>query len=340
MKKIAALLSVCTLLVGCSATAHQAGEQNPSEAHSASGSSEGAFTIGLTYIPDVQFAPMYIAHDKGFFADEGLDITLRHHGAQEALFGAMSNGEEDIVFAGGDEMLQAASTGIDVVNWATMYQRYPVVLITRQDSPIHSPADLAGHSVGLPGPYGENYYGLLAMMQSYSLANVDVQYIGYTQAAALASGQVDAIIGFTNNDAVVMRDSGMDIREIPLVAGDLPLVGVGLGSPRDAINPVAFAKILHALQKACEYASEHRDEALDIVAHYVPSLRDPAQRARAGQVLDATLALYTGSSVFGSQNTATWEAMAQFLKQSKVIDRVPDLPAYTTAVLDQWAGGK
>jgi len=46
-------------------------------------------TIGLTYIPNVQFSPFYVARDQGLFAEQGLDVTLRHHGAQEDSFGAL-----------------------------------------------------------------------------------------------------------------------------------------------------------------------------------------------------------------------------------------------------------
>ncbi|XCB30091.1 ABC transporter substrate-binding protein [Arcanobacterium hippocoleae] len=143
-------------------------------------------TVGLTYIPDVQFAPLYIAEAKGYFQDAGLDVKLRHHGAQEALLGALQSGTEDIVFAGGDEMMQGRSTGIKVVNWATMYQKYPVVLIAPKSAGITKWEDLTGKKVGLPGPYGENYYGLLAALEIHNLQDkVQIEFIGYTQTAAL-----------------------------------------------------------------------------------------------------------------------------------------------------------
>lgn len=291
-----------------------------------------ALTIGLTYIPDVQFAPVYVALEKGYFADEGLDVTIRHHGAQESLLGALQSGEEDVVFAGGDEMMQARSTGVDVVNWATMYQRYPVVLIAKADSGITSPADLAGKSVGLPGPYGENYFGLLAMQKAYGLDDMQVDYIGYTQAAALSSGQVDAIIGFTNNDAVSMRHSGIDVVEMPLVEGDLPLVGVGLGSIN--VEPETMAKVLAAMERATVDAAADIEGTLDIVTGYVPTLAEPDQRELAGKVLEATLKLYTGGDSFGAQDEQAWEAMSAFLEDNGLLEQpVPATEAYTLDVL-------
>ncbi|PIN51931.1 thiamine biosynthesis protein [Trueperella pyogenes] len=328
MKKILAFLAV-VLLGACSSTPSGA----PTSA-TTSAAAANTVTIGLTYIPDVQFAPVYVALEKGYFAKEGLEVTIRHHGAQESLLGALQSGEEDIVFAGGDEMLQARSTGVDVVNWATMYQRYPVALIAKADSGISSPADLAGKSVGLPGPYGENYFGLLAMQKAYGLNDLKVEYIGYTQSAALSSGQVDAIIGFANNDAVSMRHAGIDVVELPLVEKDLPLVGVGLGSMA-GFDKETMAKFLTAMDHATQDAAADLPGTFEIVKRYVPALVEPDKRELAGKVLRATLDLYTGGAAFGEQQSATWEAMADFLKETGVLEAPVDVnEAYTKAVLE------
>src|SRR5699024_953584 len=84
-------------LAGCSGETHEAGD---------GGGSDGLpqLTLGLTYVPNVQFAPFYLAAQQGYFEDAGVDVTLRHHGESEDLFGALTGGSEDVVVAGGDEM--------------------------------------------------------------------------------------------------------------------------------------------------------------------------------------------------------------------------------------------
>ncbi|MBR6459658.1 MAG: ABC transporter substrate-binding protein [Actinomycetaceae bacterium] len=322
-KSLFALTAVCALaLGGCSSTSDDADTKDATP-----------ITVGLTYIPDIQFAPMYVAVEKGYFTDEGLDVTLRHHGAQEALLGALESGDEDVVFAGGDEMMQGRSTGIDVVNWATMYQQYPVTLIVPEDSDIQSPADIKGKKIGLPGPYGENYFAMLAMLKKQGLSEEEagIQYIGYTQAAALEAGEVDGIIGFANSDTVSIETSGIPVRTIDMVDGGLPLVGVGLGSLSENLekNKEAYQAMLRALEKAVAFAQENPEETLDITEKYVPALADKDARATAAKTLEKTLALYTGAEVFGSQNAETWEAMSAFEAENGIVEtQVPAAEAY------------
>ncbi|MDO4887953.1 MAG: ABC transporter substrate-binding protein [Actinomycetaceae bacterium] len=315
LRRLVAVASAASLfLAGCGS---DAGE------NSNSGSSGTDVTIGLTYVPDVQFAPFYVAVDRGYFADQGVDVTLRHHGAQESFFGALEKGDEDVVVAGGDEMMQARSTGVKVKNWATMYQTYPVRIIVPDDSPIHSPSDLRGKTVGLPGKHGENFFGLTAMLNAEGMTQSDlnVEYIGYTQASALSTGQVDAVLGFVNSDVVAIEAQGVKVRSIELVDGGLPLVSSGLGSTDDFLDsdPQRAEKMRKALGQAVEYMREHPEQTLDIVEKHVPELADPQRRESASKVLGASMELY-GEGEFGTQNAQTWQQMSAFMEENELLD--------------------
>ena len=333
-KKLTALTMILSLLVSlaaCSAGNKEAKSGDPSA------SQEGKdVTIGLTYVPDIQFAPLYVAEAKGYFAQQGLNVTLRHHGAQESLLGALAAGDEDITFAGGDEMMQARSTGIDVVNWATMYQQYPAVLIVPAASGITSWDQMAGKKVGLPGPYGENYYGLLAALKEHGLEDeVTPSFIGYTQTAALKDGEVDGVIGFSNSDVIALENAGIEVTTIPLSDGELPLIGVGFGSMASNIDEDAYARFLVAVQHGVEAAAADLEGTVDIAADYVPALKnDPAQRELSQKVLEATLKLYQGNAVFGAQNTVQWEKMASFMIDQQLIrEEVDSRQAFTEDIV-------
>lgn len=280
-------------------------------------------TVGLTYVPDVQFFPFYVAEDRGYFDEEGINVTLRHHGAQEGLFTALSSGDEDVVFAGAAELVVAADEGLEAQSFATMYQSYPLAIIVPDDSEISQPADLAGRSLGIPGEFGENYIALLAMQADTEIPDLDVKSIGYTQMAALTRGDVDAVIGYVNNDAVSMTAQGFGVRTIPL-AGDLPLVSVGLEARPDTIEKRGeeLAGLLRALDKAVDFAEKNREETLEIAGRYVPALGEDLEAAEG--TLDATLELYRGGEYLGAQDEERWAAMTTFLHEAGLTEKEID----------------
>lgn len=305
------LLATLVAVAGCSSSGKATAEKP------GSGGLSPQITVGLTYVPDIQFAPFYVAEKKGLFTKHKLTVKLRHHGAQEGIISALSNGSEDVLFAGGDEMMEARSNRVDVVNWATMYQKYPVTLLVPEDSPIKTTKDIEGHTIGLPQPYGENHYTMEAMLNQKGIdrSKVKVQYIGYTQAAALASHKVDGIVGFRNSDAVAAQRQGVKVRTVDLPQGELPLVGVGLGSLSSNLekNKEYYVRMLEALKEAVEWAKKNPEESVKIASEYVPALKEADNAKYARTILENTLELYAGSRTFGSQETERWNAMAQFM---------------------------
>ena len=315
-RTLAALAVPALVLAGCASTP----------------SGHGEVVIGLTYTPDVQFAPFYVAEAKGYYEDSGAEVTLRHHGASESLFGALEAGEEHLVVAGGDEMLQARSAGVPVVSVGALYEDYPAALIVPEDSPIQGPQDLAGHSIGLPGPYGQTYFFLLVLLAEAGLteAQAGVEYIGFTQQAALSAGHVDAVIGFTNNDVVQFEHAGTPVRTI--TPEQLPLAGSGIGAHED-VDAAALAAVLAATYRGVQDVIDDPEGAVAIAAEHVPGLAAPATQEAALATLEATIELYGGAD--GHQDPALWEQMAAFMGEQGLLEgEVDPAAAMTNEFLD------
>lgn len=326
--------ALLTGLAACSPTGAPSPSGSPTTSPVGTPSATGSkLTIGLTYVPDIQFAPLYVADHFGWFTAEGLDVTLRHHGAQEKLLGALQTKDEDVVFAGGGEMLQGRGEQIPVRNFATVYQNYPVAIIVPADSPIQSLADLPGHSIGLPGEYGENWFYLLAVLAEAGLtpADVDIQSIGFTQFAALTGNKVDSVVGFLNNDVVRFGEAGFAIRTLTLA--DPPLVSVGFGALDATVDSreAELAAMLRAVARGAELCTSDPQQAVQISVAYVPTLAEAEQQAHAVAVLKATTELF--GSRFGHQEPARWEAMAKFFVDHQLVrSPVPASEAFTTAI--------
>lgn len=279
-------------------------------------------TIGLTYIPNVQFSPFYLAETDGSFTAAGAQPTLRHHGASEGLFTALAAGQEQFVLAGGDELMQARSEGLDLVAVAAYFHRYPVVVIVPADSPITTLAELKGHSVGLPGKFGQNWFGLQVALKNAGLteADVEIKEIGYTQQTALSGKKVDAIVGFSNNDAVGFELAGFATRSLPISGTPdgndaVPLVPACLITTADyaKAHPEAVTAVITGMLAGVQGAVDEPDRALAVSARYVPGL--DASRDAATATLRATAELWTTADgeVDGHLDPEQWTAMADFM---------------------------
>lgn len=324
-------LGVCASLV---LSACVAGSNAGQSGSSATGDAD--VTIGLTYIPNVQFAPVYVADAQGLYNDAGVTVTVRHHGSDEGLFTALLAGQEDVVIASGDEAVVAASQGLDLVSIGQYYASYPGTVIVPADSPIATLADLKGKTIGIPGEYGSSYYATLAAIKAGGLqtSDVTISSIGYTQQAALAAGQVDAVVGFTNNDAVQMRLSGLDIREIPLDDGSTPLVAASIVTTREwaQSHPDAARAVVSATTEAMNAIAADPQVALDATAQWDTTLTDETSLGAANAVLAATVPLWLGDDARadGVQDLATWSSMVSFLSSIGVLEGDVDPSAIVT----------
>ena len=110
-------------------------------------------TVGLGYIPSVQFAQFYLADEAGYYRDAGLDVTFQNQIDPE-LITLIGQGAVDIGMGDGTSVIPARSQGIPVRYAATIYARFPSVVFGRAASGVTTPADLAGKRLGTPGRYG------------------------------------------------------------------------------------------------------------------------------------------------------------------------------------------
>lgn len=333
---VALVLAAVLGLAGCAPASTTA----PTPSAPTPSSTPVAATIGLTYIPNIQFAPFYTAADRGLYRAGGAEVTLRHHGANEGLFTALVAGEEDFVVAGGGELVQARSQGLDLVAVAQVYRDYPVALIVGEDSPITTAADLKGHSVGIPGRYGESWFGLQLLLQDAGLTtdDVDIVEIGYTAQAALATDKVDSVIGYVNNDQVQFGLAGVPTRTVPLTSGDIPLVSVVLLTTREYLeaNPDVVRAVARGSVAGIEQVVADPAGAVELAKAHIPTLDQGTNAAAARATLDATLPVLTGGTgtVDGRLDPAQWAAMATFMAEHGLVEgEVDPTEAFTNEFL-------
>lgn len=301
------------------------------------GSTLPHLTVGLTYYPDIQFAPFYVADALGYYKDAGLSVSF-HHGIETDEFALLAAGKEDAIFAGGDEVLEArAASGLPLVDVATVYQKYPVALIVPADSTIRSLGDLKGHTIGVPGEYGATWTGLLALLRSahLSTSDVKVESIGFTQVAALLTHKVDAVVGYSNNEAIQLPAKGVPVRTFD-VWNAQPMVSNGIVALQSELakHPDQIRALVSATLRGVQYVIAHPSDAVRISASYVPGLSSASQQASALAVLNATIPILQGGAKPGYNDPAAWQAMNTFLAAVQLIKQpVAVTQAYSNSYL-------
>lgn len=284
-------------------------------AQSLASPTSGGLVLGLTYTPNIQFAPFYLALSRGEYAPA---VSLRHHGEQEGQFDALLAETEQLVVAGGDEAIVAASHGNDLVIVGGYYQRYPGCLIIPEDSDITDLASLAGRTIGTPGRTGETWYSLKLALANAGLTEeeVSIQEIGYTQQSALVSGKVDAVVGFSNNDAVQIARTGTPVRTLD-IGQDVPLLGASLVTTSAVLASAreGAADAVVASARGMSVFVEDPDAAVEATKEYVPDLVDPVQAEGARAVALATAELIRPSegTVIGALSREHVGATIEFL---------------------------
>lgn len=292
-----------------------------------------AIRLPLGYIPNVQFAPLYVAVEKGYFAEAGLDMQFDYSFETDAVALVGAN-EIQFAVVSGEQVLLARAQGLPVVYVAAWYQHYPVSVVARADQGIHAPADLRGKTIGLPGLYGANYIGLRALLYAGGLTESDVTLdsIGYTQVESLTTGRDQAVSVYTANEPVQLRARGMELTELRL-ADYLLLASNGLITNERTIaeNPDLVRRMVHAFLRGLEDTRSDPESAYQISTRYVEGL-DPQDEIQQ-QVLATSIGLW-GSGTLGLVDAAAWENMQEVLLEMGLLTEPLDLSqAYTNEFL-------
>lgn len=300
---------------------------------SACGSSQGGNDAGLVrkiklpmgYIPNIQYAPFYVAVDKGYFAKEGIEIEFDYAFETDgvALVGA---GELPFAVASGEQVLLARSQELPVVYAFAWYQQFPISVISAPDLNVKEPADLKGKSIGLPGLFGANYIGLQALLFSAGLTADDVTMdaIGFNQVESFASGQKDIVVGYSANEPIVLAAQGIEVNEIRLADYmQLPANGIVTSEMTSRDEPELVKGMARALAHGIADTIANPDEAYQISLKFVENLKDQ-DKAVQMQVLNTSIEFWTADRI-GFSDPQAWENMNDLLVKMELIPAPVDL---------------
>lgn len=241
----------------------------------AGGASAEAITLQLKWVTQAQFAGYYVAKEKGFYDEEGLDVTIKPGGPDIAPEQVIAGGGADVIVDWMAAALAAREKGLPLVNIAQPFKHGGLELTCLKETGIASPADFPGHTLGV-WFYGNEYpfYAWMAKLgvpTDGSEKGVKVLKQGFN-VDPLLQKQADCISVMTYNEYGQVLDAG--IKPDQLVTFNYLQNGVGMLEDglyvlEDKLADPAFkesmVKFVRASMKGWKYAEEHPDEAAQII---------------------------------------------------------------------------
>jgi NitT/TauT family transport system substrate-binding protein len=282
-------------------------------------------SLPMGYIPNIQFAPFYVALDKGYYRDAGFDVEFDYAFETDgvALVGA---NKLPFALVSGEQVLLGRSQGLPIVYVMGWYEQYPIVVISRPELNIKAPADLKGKKIGLPGFFGANYVGLRALLRVGGLGEKDVnlEAIGFTQVEAYSAKQQDIVVGYVANEPIQLTEKGYAF-DAMRVSDYAQLASNGIITNEDMIknNPEQVRAFIAATLKGIKDTVNNPAEAYEISKKYIPNLTD-ADAATQKKILAASIEQWNTKNP-GYSDPASWGNMQAVLLDMGLITTPLDL---------------
>jgi NitT/TauT family transport system substrate-binding protein len=232
-------------------------------------------TLQLKWITQAQFAGYYVAKDKGYYKDAGLDVTINAGGPDVAPPQVIAGGGADVVIDWMPSALAAREKGVPLVNVAQPFKKSGLELTCRADTGIEAPADLKGRTLGVW--FSGNEYPFLSWMAKLgyktdgSPGGVKVLKQGFN-VDPLLQKQADCISTMTYNEYWQVIDGGFkpeqlvvfryDDQGVATLEDGLYVIESKLRDPAFVAKIAAFVK---ASMRGWQYARQNPDEATKIV---------------------------------------------------------------------------
>ncbi|HRO10041.1 ABC transporter substrate-binding protein [Amaricoccus sp.] len=232
-------------------------------------------TLQLKWVTQAQFAGYYVAKDKGFYEEEGLEVTIKPGGPDVAPVQVIAGGGADVVVDWMPAALAAREKGLPLVNIAQPFKSSGMMLTCRNDSGVTSTDKFKGQTLGVW--FGGNEYPFLSWMSKLGLSTsggpdgVTVLKQGFN-VDPLLQKQAACISTMTYNEYWQVIDAGLKPEDLTVFKYEDEGVATledGLYVLEEKLNDAAFvdtmAKFVRASMKGWKWAEENPDDAAMIV---------------------------------------------------------------------------
>jgi NitT/TauT family transport system substrate-binding protein len=278
-------------------------------------------SVRLKWLAQAQFAGLYVARAKGYYAAEGLNMTINPGGPNLNAESLVASGADTFALGGGIESsLASRDKKLPVVTLGMLHQRTPVVMVVLEDSPIQKIQDFKGKKI--TSFFTGLQHTVVAMLAKNGLSPGD--YSLSAQAVSMTpfiNRETDVAMVTLFNELNVLKARGVKVRTF---APD----DYGVSVPRDSLitsekmiaeKPKAVQGFMNATLRGWKYALQNQAEAVDIVMAAAPGLDRAHQVAMLQEVGKLMLADSGTTEGLGVLNMTRLKAAQDLLVDAKVL---------------------
>lgn len=282
-----------------------------------------------------EFTPLIVAAEKGFFAAEGLDVSVNEgKGATQALQ-TVASGQDDIAYVPSIQLIKGVNEGMPVKAIATVVKIEPMGMVSKSKIELSSPSDLEGRTVGISAASTFSQ-----IWEAFARTNdIDVSQVNVVRAepaarfSLLLGDEIDILADiFMTNEYPVLQER-VDEPLNTLRVGDwgFPLLGYTLVTNEDWLNdrPELLERFLAGAMKGFQFTIDNPDEAATIaVQAYPDALRESTTKGQIAQLVDFLERGEPRELFIGDDEG--WERTVEILSSSGAIDERKSVDAYYT----------
>lgn len=303
-------------------------------ASSCTGPDETPVPLILDWKAQMEHAGFFVAQQKGFYELEGLAVEILDGSGAPTAARVVGNGTYKLGVASGAATVMARARHIPIVSLAVINQQTPVVVYSLVEKGIATPADLIGKRIGV-NIGGTKHREFQAFLRRQNIAEDDIQLMGMSEAspAPLLAGQVDAMLGYTEDQPVTVELQGHAVNRLALSDYGIDIYSTNIIANAAFLeeNPDLVKRFLRASLRGWQHAVDHPDDAVAAYMAARPESDEAFNRANFKYLIPLLQSADTHHLGLGAQTKAKWRQTQDILHSLGMIDQKVDPDSLFTA---------
>lgn len=257
-------------------------------------------SVKLQWADQFQFAGYYIAKEKGFYRDAGLDVTIQKFDPKKLAIDEVMSGRSTYGI-GRSSLLIDRMQGKNIVALSAIFQSSPFILLSQKSADIKTPRDLIGKRVMMTQDFQDSI-SVRAMLNSQDIRMGELKFLQHSyNPLDIANGKTDVMACYISNEPFVLKEKGIETNAISPEAYGFDFYSDILFTTESEVHnhPKRVRAFVDATLKGWEYAFAHIPETANLIRkHYNGQNKSLASLIYEGEVLK-TLA-YRGNQPLGA----------------------------------------